>query len=157
MPNLSVFIFLMLPALYRMICKNSKSLLCKNSLNVPNVKPFSNFFFNIFGFFMSFWWEWQLAFYILGDFPGIKSLSGLNDLNDLNNLNGLNDLYSLISSKNLYFKVKKAPKSHFEPIYFALLVWFTYHPVEAAQHQKNKNWWIRHKWGYLMNTQDPKY
>jgi hypothetical protein len=26
---------------------------------------------------------------------------------------------------------KKAPKSHFEPIYFALLVWFTYHPVEG--------------------------
>ena len=52
---------------------------------------------------MPFWWEWQLALYILSDFPGIKNLSGLNDLN---NLSGLNDLHSLISSKKLYFKVK---------------------------------------------------
>ena len=43
---------------------------------------------------------------MLSDFPGIKNLSGLNDLNSFNNLSGLNDLYSLISSKNLYFKVK---------------------------------------------------
>ena len=99
-PNSSVFIFLMLPALYRMICKNSKSFLCKNNLNVQNVKLFSNFFFNIFGFFMPFWWEWRLALYILGDYPVIKNLSGLNDLN---NLNGLNDLYSLISTKNPFF------------------------------------------------------
>jgi hypothetical protein len=42
----------------------------------------------------------------LSDFPAIKNLNGLNDLNSLNNLSGLNDLYSLISSKNLYFKVK---------------------------------------------------
>ena len=106
MPNSSVFIFLMLHALYRLICKNSKSFFCKNSLNVQNVKPFSNFFFNIFGFFMPFWWEWQLALYILSDFPGIKNLNGLNDLNSLNNLRGLNDLYSLISSKNLQLKEK---------------------------------------------------
>ena len=112
-------------------------------MNVQNVKPLSNFFFNISGFFMPFWWEWQLLLYILSDFPGIKNLNGLNGLN---NLRGLNDLYSLISSKNLYFKVKmhtlmvcyfllleKAPKSHFEPIYFALLVWLTYHPVEASK------------------------
>ena len=67
---------------------------------------------------------------------------------------GFNDIYSLISSKNLYFKVKTyiydgllllIAKSHFEPNYFALLVWFTYYPVEGAQHQKNKNWQIRHK------------
>ena len=45
-----------------------------------------------------------------------------------------------------FLLLKKAPKSHFEPIYFALSVWFTYHPVEGAQHQKNKNWWIKHKW-----------
>ena len=55
---------------------------------------------------MPFWWEWQLALYMLSDFPGSKNLSGLNDLNSLNNLSGLNDLYSLISSENLYFKVK---------------------------------------------------
>ena len=47
-----------------------------------------------------------LNFYISSDFPGIKHLNDLNDLNSLNNLSGLNDLYSLISSKNLYFKVK---------------------------------------------------
>ena len=101
MPNLSIFIFLMLSALYRMICKNSNSFFSKNSLNVPNVNLFSIFFFNIFSFFMHFCWEWHLALYILSDFPGIRNLSSLNDLNSLNNLSGLNDLYSLISSKNL--------------------------------------------------------
>ena len=106
MPNSSVFIFLLFRALYRMICKSSKKLFAKKSLNVTNVKLLSNFFFNVFGFFMPFWWEWQLALYILSDFPGIKNLNGLNDLNSLNNLSGLNDLYSLISSKNLNFKVK---------------------------------------------------
>jgi hypothetical protein len=30
-----------------------------------------------------------------------------------------------------FFLLKKAPKSHFEPIFFALLVWFTNHPVEG--------------------------
>jgi hypothetical protein len=97
MPNSSVFIFFMLRALYRMICKSSKKKFGKKSLNVPNVRLLSNFFFNIFGFFMPFWWEWQLALYMLTDFPGIKNLSGLNDLYSLNNLSGLNDLHSLIS------------------------------------------------------------
>ena len=50
-----------------------------------------------------------------------------------------------------FLLLEKGPKSHFEPIYFVLLVLFTYHPVEGAQHQKNKNWSIRHKWSYLMN------
>ena len=75
----------------------------KKSMNVSNVKILSNIFFNIFGFFMHFWWEWQLAFCILSHFPDIKNLNGLNDLNSLS---GLNDLNNLISSKNLYFKVK---------------------------------------------------
>ena len=70
-------------------------------MNVQNVKPLSNFFFNIFGVFMPFWWEWQLVLYILSDFPGIKNLNSLDDLNSLNNLNGLDDLNSLISSKKL--------------------------------------------------------
>ena len=39
-------------------------------------------------------------------------------------------------------------------IFFQML---TFHPVEGAQHQLNKNWWTRHKWPYLMNTWDPKY
>ena len=96
----------MLRATYGPICKCANFFFGKKSLNVQNVKQLSNFFFNVFGFFMPFWWEWQLALYILSDFPGIKNLNGLNDLNSLNNLSGLNDLYSLISSKNLYFKVK---------------------------------------------------
>ena len=75
-------------------------------LNVTNVKLLSKICFDIFGFFMPFWWEWQLALYILSDFPGIKDLNGLNDLNSLNNLGSLNELNSLISSKNLYFDVK---------------------------------------------------
>ena len=32
-----------------------------------------------------------------------------------------------------FFLLEKTPKSHFEPVNFALLVWFTYDPVEAAQ------------------------
>jgi hypothetical protein len=146
MLNSSVFIFFMFRALYRMICKSSKKNFGKKILNVPNVKLLSKFFFNNFGFFKPFWWEWQLALYILSDFPGIKNLSGLNDLNSFNNLSGLNDLYSLISSKHLYSKVKS-----YWTIYCALLVWFTYHHVKGAQHKKNKNWWISHKWAYLMN------
>jgi hypothetical protein len=101
MPSSSFFTFLMLRALYRILCENAKSFLCKNSLNVSNEKLFSKTFFNVFGFFMPFWWEWQLAFYISSDFPGIKNLNSLNDLNSLNNFSGLNDLYSLISSKYL--------------------------------------------------------
>jgi hypothetical protein len=75
----------------------------------------------------------------------------------------LDQIFNQKVSKNLYFQVKmyiwwfvtfyylkKAPKSHFEPIYFAILVWVTYHPVEGAQHKKKLK--IRHKWPYLMNT-----
>ena len=78
----------------------------KKSLNVSNVKILSKNFFNIFGFFMPFWWKWQLPIWILSHFHGIKNLNGLYDLNSLNNLSNLNDLNSLILSKNLYFKVK---------------------------------------------------
>ena len=62
---------------------------------------------------MPFWWEWQLALYILSDFPGIKNLNGLNDLNSLNSLSGLNDLNSLISQNKLLdfmFPSTMAPK-----------------------------------------------
>ena len=52
MPNSSVFIFLMLRALYRMIPKNPKLFFGENSLNVTNVKLLSNFFFNVFGCFL---------------------------------------------------------------------------------------------------------
>ena len=54
MLNSSVFIFLMLRALYRMICKNTKSIFGKNSLNVSNVKPFSKIYFQDFWPFYAF-------------------------------------------------------------------------------------------------------
>ena len=54
MQNSSVFVFLMLRALYRMICKNTKSLVGKNSLNVSNVKLYSNSFFQRFWLFYAF-------------------------------------------------------------------------------------------------------
>ena len=101
MPNSSAFIFLMYPALYMMVCKNSKKCFAKKSLNVPNVKQLSKKISNVFSLFMHFCWVWHLALCTLSDFPGIRNLSGLNDLNSLNNLSGLNDLNSLISSKNL--------------------------------------------------------
>ena len=52
MPSSSVLFFFMLGVLYRMICKNSKKNFGKNRLNVKNVKPFSNFFFDDFGCFL---------------------------------------------------------------------------------------------------------
>ena len=91
----------MFRALYRMICKSSKKIFGKKSLIVTNVKLLSKFFFNIFGFFMPYWWQWQLAIYILSVFPTIRNLSSLNDLYSLNDLSGLNGLNSLISSKHL--------------------------------------------------------
>ena len=56
MSNSSVFIFLMLRALYRMICKNVKSFFGENSLNVTNVKLFSNFFFGDLGVLLIVFW-----------------------------------------------------------------------------------------------------
>ena len=58
---------------------------------------------------MPFWWEWQLALYILSDFPGIKNLNDLNSLNNLNNLSGLNGW----AAKSLKPKIppqEKAPR-----------------------------------------------
>ena len=103
---LTSFYFFMLRVIYGPICKHANFFFGKKILNVPNVKLISTFFLNIFGFFMPFWWEWQLALYILSNFPGFKNLNGLNDLTSLNNISGLNDLNSLISSKNLYFEEK---------------------------------------------------
>ena len=54
MPNLSVFIFLVLLTLYRMICKSSKNIFVKKSLNVPNVKQLSIFLFQNFWVFYAF-------------------------------------------------------------------------------------------------------
>ena len=83
------------------VLNGCEKIFAKESLNVPNVKVLSNFFSNVFGSFMPFYWKWKLALGILSDFPGIRSLSGLNDLNSLNDLSGLDDLNSLIPWKNL--------------------------------------------------------
>ena len=104
-----------------MICKNPKLFFGKNSLNVTNVKLLSNFFFNVFGFFMHFWKEWQLALYILSDLPGIKHLNGLNDLNSLNNFSGLNDLFSLISPKKIQSLISVNPGT--KVTYSGLIMW----------------------------------
>ena len=117
MLNSPVLIFLMLPTFYRMIYKNKCTNLSSALVKMQNLfwlkqfecikcKAIFKYFFQDFWLFMPFWWEWQLALYILSDLPGIKNLNGLNDLNSLNNLSNLNDLNSLILSKNLYFKVK---------------------------------------------------
>ena len=90
-----------IPVLHSLSPEWVQKIFAKESLNVPNVKVLSNFFSNVFGLFMPFYWKWTLALGILSDFPGIWSLSGLNDLNSLNDLSGLNDLNSLIPWKNL--------------------------------------------------------
>jgi hypothetical protein len=154
MPNSSVSILLMLRALYRMIYE--KSFFFRNSLNVSTkCKAIFNFFFNVFSFFMHFCWEWHLAPCTLSDFPGIRNLSGLNDLNSLNNFSGLNDLYSLISSKKLLGYLSWSLNVGWilkNPLFYWFLPPFLFEAVEGAQHKKNKNWWIRHKFPYLMKT-----
>ena len=152
-----------------MICKSSKKNFAKKSINVTNVKLLSNIFFNVFGFFMHFWWEWQLAIYKLSDFPGIKHLNGLNDLNSLNNLSGLIDLYSLISSKtfnlrkNVYFwwfvafyYLKKPPKSQNDSNFINEQEVLSNWSIGGAQHQNIKNWWISHKWLITNEHVGPK-
>ena len=79
---------------------NSKKILFKASLVWSNLfgnrkrlglvrfectkcKAVFNSFFNIFSFFMHFFWEWHLALYILSDFPSIRNLSRLKNLKNL--------------------------------------------------------------------------
>ena len=126
MLNPSVLIFLMLRALYRMICKNVKSFFGENNLNVTNVKLFSKLFFDNLGVFLMVFWFCSLTYRKIVNFWWFVT----------------------------FYYLKKAHKSHFEPIYLVILVWFTYHLVGGAQHQKNKKLWIRHKSVYLMKLQD---
>ena len=88
-------------ASYRKICKQAKKISANKSLNVPDVKLFSNFFFQRFWLFYDFLLRMTACSLHIKWFSGIRNLSGLNDLNSLNDLSGLNDLNSLISSKNL--------------------------------------------------------
>ena len=48
MPNSSVFIFLMLWALYRVICKSSKKQICKKEFECNKCKVIFNFSFSMF-------------------------------------------------------------------------------------------------------------
>ena len=56
---------------------------------------------------MPFWWERQLALYILSDFLGIKNPNGLHDLNSPNNLSGVNDSTASFHQKTFNLKKKK--------------------------------------------------
>ena len=69
--QLALFILSGFPGIRKRVHKK----LCKKSLNVPNVKIFSKIIFNAFGSYMPFYREWQLALFILSDFPGIRNLS----------------------------------------------------------------------------------
>ena len=155
----------MLRAIYGPICKHAKKICGEKSLNVLNVKLLSKKDFNIFGFFMPLWWEWQLALYVLSHFPGINNLNGLNDLNSVNNLSDLNDLNSLISSKNLYLKVKMYIFDGLlnfitwkRPLKVKILrekknLWFFPNwTIDGAQHWLKKKWLGRQKCGFLRNT-----
>ena len=77
MPSSSVFIFLMIRAIYGPKCKHSKKLFGRKSLNVTFVKLFSKYFFQSFlDFLMPFWFGplikgkyipicWFVTFYCL--------------------------------------------------------------------------------------------
>ena len=119
----------MFRALYRMICKSSKKIFGKKSLIVTNVKLLSKFFFNIFGFFMPYWWQWQLAIYILSVFPTIRNLSSLNDLYSLNDLSGLNGLNSLISSKHLLRMILPWTWQQNDPSWSLNVEWIVKNPL----------------------------
>ena len=67
---------------------------------------FSNYFFSHFWLFYAFSMRMTACTLHIKWFHWHQESNGINDLNSLNNLSGLNDLNSLISSKNLYFKVK---------------------------------------------------
>ena len=166
MPNSSVFIFFMLRTIYRMIYENEKLFFGKKSLNVPNVKlPIFKFFFNIFNFLIHFCWEWHLALYILSNFlasgtsavsmtstastPSVASMTSTASFHQKtyrawcfyqpwhqNNLSW---------SPNVWWIIKN-------PLFYCFLAPFLLEALEDAQHKKNKNWWIRHKWPYFMNT-----
>ena len=151
------FIFLLLGALYRMICKNSEKKLGENSLNVHFVKLFSKFFFDDFGCFLMSDLIELMSRAICG--PLCKKYFFLN-VSTVNFffaffdgctfpclfvttfIQRIFDGFMILENVNFwrfdtFHYLKEAQKSHFKPIYLAFLVWFTDHPVEGAQHQKN--------------------
>ena len=131
MPNTSVFISLMFPALYRRVCKNSKKNFCKKEFECTKCKATSKFFFSTFLAFLCIFAgndTLHFAHLVISLASGTSAASmtsaaslasenkkqralyilsdfpgirNLSGLNDLNNLSGLIDLSSLNSSKKL--------------------------------------------------------
>ena len=160
MPISSIFILLLLRALYGMVCKNSEKNFGENSLNVHFVKLFSKkkfrwfwVFFdvrfnrtdvarhlwsimqkkNFFFFFECKYCKLFFAFFDDCTFPCLFVTTFIQRIFDgfmiLENVN--------FWRFDTFHYLKEAQKSHFKPIYFAFLVWFTHHSVEGVQHQKN--------------------
>jgi hypothetical protein len=137
----------------------------KKSLNVSNVKLLSKIFSTFLASICLFGENDSLHYTYQVISPGIKNLNSLNDLNSLNNLSVLNDLNSLISSKNLYFKVKMYMFDGLlnfmtwkRPLKVKILrkkmnLWFFPNwTIDGAQHWFNKNYLGRQKCGFLRNT-----
>jgi hypothetical protein len=134
-----------------LICKNAKSFLGKNSLNVSNVKLFSKKI-NVFGFFMPFWWVWQEPKW--PQWPQQPQQPQWPQW----------PLQPHFIKKNLWFKekiffrwsvtfyyLKKAPKSQNNSKFMKEQEVLSNWTIDGAHHQKNKNWWIEYKWPYLIN------
>ena len=140
MPNSSVFIFLMLHALYRMICKISRKKFAKKSLNVTNVKLLSNFFFNVFGFFYAFLVRMTACALHINWFPSSRTY--MASMTSTASTTSVDSMTSTASFHQKTFNLKKN-------IYFGWLVTI-YYLKKALKSQNNsnfiENWWIRHKW-----------
>ena len=102
---------------------------CKKEFECTKCKATFKFFFNIFGFFMPYWWQWQLAIYMLSVFPTIRNLSSLNDLYSLNDLSGLNGLNSLISSKHLLRMILPWTWQQNDPSWSLNVEWIVKNPL----------------------------
>ena len=153
MPNSSVFIFLMLRALYRMIYENEKSFFGKNSLNVPNVKLFS-FFFPMFLAFLCIFAEKDTFYFTywvisLASGTSVASMTSTASFHQTNYWAWC--FHQHWHQNNLYWSLNVGWIIK-NPLFYWFLAPFLLEAVEGVQHQKNKNWWIRHKWAYLMNT-----
>ena len=167
MPNSSVFIFLMLSALYRMICKNSNSFFSKSSLNVPNVNLFSILFLAFLCIFaendtlhFTYW---------------VIFLASRTSAASMTSTASTTSVASMTSTVSFHQKIYWAWYFHQfwhqndlswslilgwitkNPLCYWYLVPFLLEAVEGAQHQKNKNWQIGRKWVYLMDMYDSKY
>ena len=162
MPNSSVFIFLMLRALYRMIYENEKSFFSKNSLSVPNVKLFS-IFFSMFLVFLCIFAENETFYFTYW----VISLASGTSVTSMTSTTSVASMTSTASfhQKNYWAWCFHQPWHQNDlswslnaewiiknPLFHWFLAPFLLEALEGARHQKNKNWWIRHKCSCLMNT-----